>query len=265
MGAIGISEFTFGYAFLHEQTHANWNGLKAAPVLPSLQQEHEQGWDAHLPLVGTDFYYQFKLSEYLHRKNAKYIADNTYDGPYYRLSLHRKDGNRQHQRLKRHAEINPNTYYVAPEFNSVDEFNTAFLEREISNRSRLIPVAECDEIKDGDQHYITFASGSEAWYQHSQSKLHRQSYYGEELGSFYETTRPTWRRIDEGFSVELFERARSVVRESLEFEDTAARGSAIRLLDFDPRQRTRAEVLRRTSEILSVTLGVTLLLVGVAD
>jgi hypothetical protein len=61
----GISEFTFGYAFLYEQTRANWNSLTAAPVLPSLQQEADDGWDAHLPLVGTDFYYQFKVTERL--------------------------------------------------------------------------------------------------------------------------------------------------------------------------------------------------------
>jgi len=65
MAEIGISEFTFGYAFLFEQTQANWGGLKAAPVLPSLQQEEQEGWDARLPLNGTDSYYQFKLSDYL--------------------------------------------------------------------------------------------------------------------------------------------------------------------------------------------------------
>ena len=133
MAAIGISEFTFGYAFLYEQTHANWQSIKAAPVLPSLQQEKDLGWDAHLPLKGTDFYYQFKLSDYLWRANASYIADKTYGGPYYRLSLHRKDNNRQHRRLKRHAQSNPNTFYVAPEFNSVETFNTAFLAHQITS------------------------------------------------------------------------------------------------------------------------------------
>jgi hypothetical protein len=38
MVEIGISEFTFGYAFLYEQTQANWSDLKAALVLPNLQQ-----------------------------------------------------------------------------------------------------------------------------------------------------------------------------------------------------------------------------------
>jgi len=43
MAEIGISEFTFGYAFLYEQSQANWGGLTAAPILPSLQQEELLG------------------------------------------------------------------------------------------------------------------------------------------------------------------------------------------------------------------------------
>jgi hypothetical protein len=54
MVEIGISEFTFGYAFLYEQTQANSSDLKAALVLPNLQQEKLEGWDARLPLTGTD-------------------------------------------------------------------------------------------------------------------------------------------------------------------------------------------------------------------
>jgi hypothetical protein len=84
MVSLGISEFTFGYAFLYEQAQRHWAGLTAAPVLPSLQQEKNQGWDAHLPLVGTDFYYQFKLSERMVRSSAAQRKDGTYNGPYYR-------------------------------------------------------------------------------------------------------------------------------------------------------------------------------------
>src|SRR4051794_17890584 len=110
MAEIGLSEFTFGYAFLYEQTQANRNDLKAVPVLPSLRQEEKQGWDAKLPLYGTDFYYQFKLSDYLSRGNATYIRDRTYNSPYYRVWLHRRNNNQQHQRLRLHCVTNPNTY-----------------------------------------------------------------------------------------------------------------------------------------------------------
>src|SRR6184192_674522 len=107
MAVVGISEFTFGFAFLHEQTLQNWEGLTAAPILPSLQQETDVGWDARLPRHAVDFYCQFKLSDYLSNWNAKYILDNTYTTPYYRISFHRKNDNRQHQRLRLHCAANP--------------------------------------------------------------------------------------------------------------------------------------------------------------
>jgi len=73
MVSVGISEFTFGFAFLFELTNANWPDITAAPVLPSLIQEQNQGWDARLPVAGTPYFYQLKLAEYLYRSNAKFI------------------------------------------------------------------------------------------------------------------------------------------------------------------------------------------------
>ena len=64
MVAIGISEFTFGYAFLFDLTLANWGDITAAPILPSLQQENNLGWDASLPMQGIPYFYQFKLTEF---------------------------------------------------------------------------------------------------------------------------------------------------------------------------------------------------------
>lgn len=168
---VGLSEFMFGYAFLYEQTHNNWGDIVAAPVLPNLQQEHELGWDAHLPTNGVDFYYQFKLSDYLYRGNAKYISDGTYSTPYYRISLHKNARNRQHRLLREHSALNPYTYYVAPEFNDLALFNSAFLQRQITQRTRMIPVADCDDIFDKDQHYITYQLGQVDWFQHSEKRI----------------------------------------------------------------------------------------------
>lgn len=265
MAAIGISEFTFGYAFLYEQTHASWPNLRAAPVLPSLQQEQEQGWDAHLPLIGTDFYYQFKLSEYLSRSNASFIADGTYTNPYYRLSFHRKDNNRQHRRLREHASQNPNTYYVAPEFNSIDDFNAAFLSQQLTARSRLIPVIDCEDVDDGGQHYITFQAGQAAWLQRSEPRKHHRSFFGRDLERVYRSTEKQWRNIDKQFGEELFERSAAVVRRLVESEDRSIAGLTLPLLDFNPREADRREILLRTSQILSVAVGVTLVLVGTAE
>lgn len=262
MGIVGISEFTFGFAFLYEQTTANWGDVKAAPVLPSLQQEQAVGWDAHLPLSGVDYYYQFKISDYLYRGNAKYIDDGTYDLPYYRIALHRKNGNRQHQRLRMHCADNPFTYYVAPEFNALEAFNASFLARQVREESRIIPLNECDDILDGAQHYITFQEGRPGFTQHSAAKRHEHSFFGKELPALYRQSSKNWSPIDRGFAERLFDKTHAVVSRTLEREESELTKRAMPLLDFAPQAANRREILIRTSEILSTFLGVTLVLVG---
>ncbi len=262
MASIGISEFTYGYAFLYEQTRANWGNLRAAPILPSLQQEQEEGWDAHLPTMATDFYYQFKLTDYLSRSNASFIADGTYATPYYRLAFHRKDRNRQHQRLRAHSVANSHTYYVAPEFNSADDFHAAFLGQQLTGQSRIIPVADCDDINDGDQHYITFQPNQPGWIQHSEMKRHDRSFSGQEMGDVYRESHKDWKRVNKAYTMDLFDKTAEVVRSFLRKEEPKATAAALPLLDFNPNQVEQREVLVRTSQILSVVLGVTLVLVG---
>jgi hypothetical protein len=265
MVAIGISEFTFGYAFLYEQTQANWANLRAAPVLPSLQQEQQVGWDAHLPLNGIDYYYQFKLSDYLSRSNAKFIKEGPYDDPYYRVSLHRKDYNRQHQRLREHSQSNPYTYYIAPEFNNADDFNSAFLARQITASSRIIPVAECDDIDDGEQHYITFQLGDAGWNQHSERRRHEKSYTGREVEKVYRESASQWKAIDRHFAEELFEKTSTAARKVLEREHHGEKITEPELLLVPVAQPTERDLLLKSSEILSVFLGVTLVLVGTSE
>ena len=265
MATIGISEFTFGYAFLYEQTRKNWANLKAAPVLPSLQKEKDEGWDAHLPLQGVDFYYQFKLSDHLSRGNSRYIADGTYSAPYYRLSLHRRDNNRQHQRLRKLAETNQNVYYVAPQFDTIDDFNAAFFSSQIADQSRLIPVRECDDINDGEQHHITFQLNQPQWSQHSERKHHEMSFVGRDIEKLYGATRRKWKPIDKGFAEALFERTAAAVRQVIEREDHRVARAALPLLDFNPRSAERNAVLLRASQVVSVVLGATLVIVGTSE
>ena len=80
----GISEFTFGFAFLHEQTTKYSTRLRAAPLLPSLRAEAKEGWDAKLPVRGMPFFFQFKLSKYLSDSSARHISNSEYTEPYYR-------------------------------------------------------------------------------------------------------------------------------------------------------------------------------------
>lgn len=259
---IGISEFTFGYAFLFEQTHSNWGNLKAAPILPSLQQEEEEGWDARLPLDATDFYYQFKLSDYLSRGNAKYISDGTYAGPYYRFWLHRHNNNQQHQRLRQHCIQNPYTYYVAPQFNAIEEFNSRFLAHQITANCRIIPLTDCEDVNDGDRHCITFQPHSPAWILHSEPKRREKSYTGQELSALYRESFNHWQRVDLQFTERLFEKTRDITKRVVA-EEEPQRGQLVRpLLDEPPIERNRRDLLLRTADILSAAFGVTLVLVG---
>ena len=262
MVAIGISEFSFGYAFLHEQTENYLNNLRAAPILPSLVEEAEYGWDARLPLQGTDYYYQFKLSDYLSRSNASFIRDGTYEGPYYRVSLHRNNFNRQHQRLKELSRDNPNTFYVAPEFNNLDQFNSAFLTQNITSQSRLIPLSECEQINDNDQHYITYQQNSENWIFHSQKKFSNKSYFGKNLFTLYKEAQPIWKPINENYIAGLFDKT---VKNAFKVMDKEERAydKTMNFFEFDPQQSTSSQILNKTSQILSIFYGVILVLVGI--
>ncbi|MDB6016526.1 MAG: hypothetical protein JWR19_1015 [Pedosphaera sp.] len=296
MAQVGISEFTFGFGFLSEQTQRHWTNLRVAPVLPSLQQEQHEGWDAHLPLTAADYYYQFKLSDYLEHANSKFIAKGIYPGAYYRIALHRRNWNQQHQRLKIHSIKNPNTYYVAPEFHNIAAFNSAFMSKQLLNSSRLIPLADCKNIADNNQHYITFRYGAPTWKFHSDPETHETSINGANIQGLYRDGRHQFRKVDDGFAAELFHKAAAsaqtvITKESDKkkrtkrpTEETGVMAAAqglptpeieaqaevnrevepkdIELLDYNPERHRRRDVLKRTSQVLSVFFGLTLVLVG---
>jgi len=262
MVAVGMSEFTFGFAFLYEQVRRNWEDVKAFPVLPSLQQEATVGWDSKLPLRGTDFYYQFKLSDHLTRPNARFIRNGDYNSPYFEIRLHKAQRNRQHRRLKEHSKTNPDTYYVAPQFQTMDQFNSSFLSQQIVANSRLFPLVDCDEINDGQQHYISFQNSGSVWRQHSESTRHERSISGKELDTIYSRSAQRWVDIDEGFAVNIFQRTSDAARKLITEEEKRQVQAIVPLLDFHASNHSRMEILERTSEILSVFFGVTLVIVG---
>ncbi|MFZ3170175.1 MAG: hypothetical protein WA130_21395 [Candidatus Methanoperedens sp.] len=259
MVEIGISEFTFGYAFLYEQTRRNWGSLMAAPVLPSLRQETEEGWDAQLPRRGCDFYYQFKLSDRLERGHAKFIADGTYRRPYYRIKLHARNFNRQHRELWRHAQSNQDTYYVAPEFEAKDVFNQAFLSNTITEHSRLIPLNECENYPayDSKQHYITYQENDPRFLQHSKPSWHEKSRSGKELERIYDESRQKWRPIN----MEFADRILDQTREKLHIlADEGYLPDVGRILEEVPEDM--AGKLLLSAKVLSVVFGVSMVIIG---
>lgn len=272
MAITRISEFTFGFAFLFEQTERNWPGLVAAPVLPSLKQEEEEGWDAKLPITGTEFYYQFKLSDYLRAGHAKYRRpgpEKCYDAPYFRFSLHRHNGNQQHQRLRTLCGTKPNTYYVAPEMPDLEVFNTVFLARQIANASRLIPLAACRDYTDGDQHFITYQQGDAGFLEHSEPSRKEGSARGADIETLYRKTVETWRPLNEGFAHNLFDETRALIERDVRQRerprtqrDRIEDDAVLRILYEQPVRQSRQAFLRRAAELSSLYFGTTLTLVG---
>lgn len=195
-------------------------------------------------MTGSDFYYQFKLSEYLTRGNAKYIHDNTYLGPYFRASLHRAQRNRQHRRLREHAQLNPNTYYVAPEIANIEEFKAAFLASQLTNRCRIIPLTDCEDLSDNQQHYITFEANKRTWALHSDETMkHEKSFFGSDLEELYRRASPSWERIDEGFAIRMFNKTAESARRLMHDETRQTDQPIVPLLDFNPANRTREDII----------------------
>lgn len=213
MVAIGFSEFSFGFAFLEEQLFRYRSGMRCAPILPSLREEAVQGFDAHLPARGIDFYYQFKISDYLWRKNATYLSDGTYSMPYYRFWV----DTAQHQRLFRLAQHKHYTFYVAPRMRNRETFDNAFLTNTVTPRSVLVPVHDCGKINDTG-HCITVPENSRGWKFHSEAKHFESEINGEELEGFIEKSRQHWQSIDDKFANKLVEGLLSHAEKTIEWK-----------------------------------------------
>jgi len=272
MAITRISEFTFAFAFLFEQTERSWSDLVAAPVLPSLKQEEDEGWDAKLPKKGVEFYYQFKLSDYLWASHAKYRRpgpDKVYDDPYFRFALHRHNQNQQHQRLRALSSTKEHTYYVAPEMPDLEAFNDVFLSRQIATSSRLVPLTKCKDYFDGEQHFITYQQGSTDFVEHSEPERKSGSARGAELEALYRRTAKSWRSIDEQYASRLLDITRTTIEREVTarerprtLRDRIEKESVLRVIEEQPTRRSRQGYIKRAAELTSLYFGATLTLVG---
>ena len=207
---IGISEFTFGFAFLREQV--NLQDIVGYPALPSLSAENSLGWDAAItPTEGTVIFYQFKMSEYLSHGNSKHVEDGMYSS-YYRFFLHPDGGNRQHRLLKDLGDTLAPTYYVAPEVPTEALFSAAYQTETVITSSRLIPLIECPAVSatDVEKHYITYAPGTTEFTFHSEPKRRVGSVFGRELPQLYKELLDRRQKLDEAFVHSFLRKARSI-------------------------------------------------------
>jgi len=283
MKLLGISEFTYGFAFLYEQTRAKWDNLKAVPITPSLAQEggrggvESQGWDARLQLKkGSDFYFQFKMSDYLLDSRAKYFNQGPGIGPYYRFALHRKNNYLQHKSLRELSKKEKNVFYVAPEFSPsiyrasnvqrMESLNTIFLNGEVTENSRLIPVSQCNDyaIDDPEQHHMIYRKDFRARIYSDHPFDVEKSYRGKKLEKLYRNHSGRFSDINDDFILNLFRDYIDVISE-IYSEKGKIRGynkNPFDLLNFDPKFAKKEETLLRLSQICMVFFNSVLILVG---
>ena len=157
-----FSEFSYGYAVTEELVRAAKASVIAAPVFPSLQEEGKAGggYDLKLPLAGRPIFLQFKLSDYLEKKNAKEHRDGVLPVPYYRMHLRPTRYSDQHNLLLDLEYAGETVFYIAPEFHRPAELNDFYLRKVVIPHSAAFSPRDIGPLPDDLSHYLVFARGA---------------------------------------------------------------------------------------------------------
>jgi hypothetical protein len=181
--------------------------------------------------------------------------------------MHNKDNNRQHRVLWQHAQANPNTFYVAPEMESDDDFNDAFLDHRITEASRIIPLTSCVNYRASDSqwHCITYQANDPTFLQHSKRHRGKSSTTGRDIETLCRKSRQRWRRIDSEFAQRVYkdvlERLDLVEGEESAKADPSF-AKAVRKLREERVSDDRVSLLQHSARLMSVVFGVTMVIVG---
>lgn len=152
-----FSEFSYGYAVTEELATQNKAKIVAAPRFPSLYEEGKTGgYDVKLPMAGKPVFLQFKLSDYLERRNAKEFRNGTMSAPYYRMHLRPSRHSDQHQLLLDLENSGESVFYIAPEFHLPAELNQHYLGKRVVVNSAAFAPSAIGPLPDPDDHYIVF-------------------------------------------------------------------------------------------------------------
>jgi hypothetical protein len=155
----------------------------------------------------------------------------------------------------------PETYYVAPELDDVDLFNEAFVRSEIFDNSRLIPLNQCRDYHDGDQHYITYQSGNPNWTEHSKPIKHEWSYSGKNISELFASQKARMTTVNDQFAQDLFRRQTESTTKAIGFDRKYLPDRDLRRLD-EPQEKTRVGYLRAAADQAMTFFGATLVIVG---
>lgn len=152
-----FSEFSYGYAVTEELATKNNAKVIGAPRFPSLYEEGKTGgYDVNIPFRGKPVFLQFKLSDYLERRNAREFRNGVMTVPYYRMHLRPERHSDQHQLLRDLESSGESVFYIAPEFHLPAELNQYYLDKSVVVNSAAFAPSDIGPLPDRDEHYIAF-------------------------------------------------------------------------------------------------------------
>lgn len=147
-----FNELQFSNSINFEIQQTYFHHLIRPPIFPSPRQE--TSYDVKFPFSGFSLFFQYKVSEYMVRANAREY--NYYSGSYFRFNLYQKNGFNQHNLLCGLSLSGENAYYCAPRFYQQDEWIEYYLNQQTTVNSVCIDPREIGIINDNNPHRITY-------------------------------------------------------------------------------------------------------------
>jgi hypothetical protein len=148
-----FSESTYAFSLVNEMNIVY--SFNVAPIFPSLYEEGKTGgYDTEVSIQGTPFFFQFKLSNFLSRFNAKNYK--VFNSSYYQFHLHASKKSKQHELLL-HLENSGNpVFYAAPIFHKSNDLNMHFKNKGMVSNSIWITPKEIGVLPDDKPHSVCF-------------------------------------------------------------------------------------------------------------
>ena len=163
-----FSEFSYGFAFTHELIN-HLPGITVAPQFPSLVEEAKVGYDMKVPIWGVPMFLQYKLSEFLEGRAAKYWRSHRQ--AHFRFEVTSPNISPQHNLLKDLADAGKDVFYVAPSLYELQDFNAAYRQNRISSSSVCVPVGKLVRLRTDQYLHITFTDCSNVMWHLRQTGL----------------------------------------------------------------------------------------------
>lgn len=149
-----FSESTYAFSLVNEMNRTY--SFNLAPIFPSLYEEGKTGgYDTEVNIQGIPFFFQFKLSNFLSRFNAKNY--NVFNSSYYQFHLHASKKSKQHELLLNLENSGNPVFYVAPVFHKSNDLNMHFQNKDIVSNSIWITPKEIGILPDEKPHSVCFS------------------------------------------------------------------------------------------------------------